>query len=49
MYLPSNIPHGAFLNEEDCKALDIFIGPREDYMQKYRQQNPTATERFAAR
>lgn len=42
IYLPKNIPHGAFIREVDCCAIDIFVPRREDYMEKYRQQNPQA-------
>mgnify|MGYP000250470238 CR=1 FL=1 len=42
IYLPSNVPHGAFLGDVDCKAIDIFCPVREDYMEKYRQQHPDA-------
>ena len=40
IYLPENIPHGAFIREVDCHAIDIFVPRREDYLEKYRQQNP---------
>ncbi|MDI6753537.1 MAG: cupin domain-containing protein [Thermodesulfobacteriota bacterium] len=33
--LPSNIEHGGRLREVDCKVIDIFIPPREDYREKY--------------
>ena len=39
IYLPANIKHGAFIREIDCKAIDIFSPPREDYKQKYFEQN----------
>jgi len=39
IYLPANIRHGAFLREVDCKAIDIFSPPREDYKQKYSEQS----------
>jgi len=39
IYLPANIEHGAFIREVDCKAIDIFSPPREDYKQKYFEQN----------
>jgi quercetin dioxygenase-like cupin family protein len=35
--LPSNIEHGGRLREVDCKVVDIFIPPREDYREKYRK------------
>lgn len=40
IYLPAGIPHGAFILEEDCIAIDIFSPVRSDYMAKYIQQNP---------
>ncbi|MBQ6480509.1 MAG: cupin domain-containing protein, partial [Anaerolineaceae bacterium] len=40
--LPSDVPHGAFINEEDCYAIDLFIGGRPDYIQKFYQQNSEA-------
>ena len=40
IYLPSGIPHGAFLNEEDCYAIDMFVGGRPDYLEKFYKQNP---------
>ncbi|UCD72406.1 MAG: cupin domain-containing protein [Syntrophobacterales bacterium] len=33
--LPSNIEHGAYLREVDCRAIDIFSPPREDFRDKY--------------
>jgi quercetin dioxygenase-like cupin family protein len=39
IYLSANIKHGAFIREIDCKAIDIFSPPREDYKQKYLEQN----------
>lgn len=39
IYLPANIKHGAFIREIDCKAIDIFSPPREDYKQKYFEQS----------
>jgi quercetin dioxygenase-like cupin family protein len=35
--LPSNIEHGGYLREVDCKAIDIFIPPRQDYLEKLRK------------
>lgn len=32
--LPSNIEHGGYLREVDCKAIDIFMPPRQDYLEK---------------
>ena len=40
--LPPNVPHGAFIRDVDCKAIDIFAPARSDYMTKYRNQNPEA-------
>ena len=39
IYLPANIKHGAFIREIDCKAIDIFSPPREDYKQKHSEQS----------
>lgn len=33
--LPSNIEHGAYLREVDCRVIDIFSPPREDFRVKY--------------
>lgn len=38
--LPPNVPHGAFLMEVDCQAIDIFTPPRSDYLEMYQEQNP---------
>lgn len=38
--LPPNVPHGAFLREVDCKAIDIFAPGRSDYANKFREQHP---------
>ena len=46
IYLPANIPHGAFILDVDCKAIDIFCPVREDYMEKFRTQNPDCNEKF---
>jgi gluconolactonase len=35
--LPSNIEHGGYIREVDCKAIDIFVPPRADYAEKLRQ------------
>lgn len=35
--LPSNIEHGGQLREVDCRAIDIFVPPRQDYMEKLRK------------
>jgi len=33
--LPSNIQHGACLREVECRVIDIFSPPRQDYREKY--------------
>ena len=33
--LPSNIEHGGVLYDVDCKVIDIFSPPREDFREKY--------------
>lgn len=40
IHLPSNVPHGAFIRDVDCKAIDIFVSPRKDYIAKFQNQNP---------
>ena len=35
--LPSNIEHGGRIREADCKVIDIFIPPRQDYLEKYQK------------
>jgi quercetin dioxygenase-like cupin family protein len=35
--LPSNVEHGGYIREVDCKAIDIFTPPRQDYLEKYRK------------
>jgi len=42
IHLPSNVPHGAFIRDVDCKAIDIFSPRREDYLEKFRSQNTSA-------
>lgn len=46
IHLPSNIPHGAFIREVDCKAIDIFSPTRNDYARKFREQHPGVDFRF---
>ena len=46
IYLPSNIRHGAFLREVDCRAIDIFSPPRDDYKNKFLTQHPGIPLRF---
>ena len=35
MLLPSNVEHGAYLREVDCRVIDIFSPPREDFREKF--------------
>lgn len=35
--VPSNVEHGAQIHEVDCKAIDIFVPPRQDYLEKLRK------------
>lgn len=42
--LPSNVEHGGYIREVDCKAIDIFTPPRPDYVEKLR-----AAQRQAAK
>ena len=35
--LPSNVLHGGYIREVDCRAIDIFVPPRTDYVEKLRQ------------
>ena len=37
--LPSNIEHGAYTREVDCRVIDIFSPPREDFIKKYKETN----------
>lgn len=39
-FLPSNVKHGAFLRDVDCKVIDIFVPRRTDFLEKFRAQNP---------
>ena len=45
LYLPANVPHGAFI-EEDCRVIDVFCPCREDYMQKFVEQHPDSVTYF---
>ena len=45
LYLPVNVPHGAFI-EEDCRVIDVFCYCREDYMQKLVEQHPYSVTYF---
>ena len=44
--LPPNVPHGAFIREVDCKAIDIFSPCRSDYARKFQEQHPEDELRF---
>jgi quercetin dioxygenase-like cupin family protein len=46
LHLPAGVRHGAFLREVDCKAIDIFAPPREDYAAKFADQHPGGELRF---
>jgi quercetin dioxygenase-like cupin family protein len=35
--LPSNVVHGAYINDEDVHVIDVFGSPRSDYMMKMMQ------------
>jgi len=35
--LPSNIEHGGYIPESGCKAIDIFLPPRTDLLEKLRK------------
>ena len=35
--LPSNIPHGAYIGEVDCRVIDIFAPPRQDLVTKAKE------------
>jgi len=35
MLLPSNVEHGAYLREADCRVIDIFSPPRQDFRDKF--------------
>ena len=48
IHLPPNIPHGAFIRDVDCKAIDIFAPGREDYLDKHREQHPDVPILFRA-
>ena len=37
LILPSNIEHGGYIGEVDCRVIDIFSPPREDYLEKFRK------------
>ena len=43
---PPHVPHGAFIREVDCKAIDIFSPARADYATKFQDQNPGVSMRF---
>ena len=46
IFLPPNTPHGAFIRDVDCRAIDIFVPRREDFLQKQRIQHPEARVMF---
>lgn len=46
IFLPSGIDHGAFIREVDCKAIDIFSPSREDYRDKFFDQNDPSELKF---
>ncbi|MCF7890316.1 cupin domain-containing protein [Candidatus Bipolaricaulota bacterium] len=46
IFLPSGIEHGAFIRDVDCKAIDIFSPPREDYREKFLEQNRSSALKF---
>ena len=35
--LPSNIPHGAYIADVDCRFIDIFAPPRQDLVTKAKE------------
>ena len=35
--LPSNIPHGGYIGEVDCRVIDIFAPPRADLVAKAKE------------
>jgi quercetin dioxygenase-like cupin family protein len=37
LILPSNIVHGGYIGGVDCRVIDIFSPPREDYLEKFRK------------
>lgn len=47
IHLPSGVPHGAFIQDLDCKAIDIFSPPRPDYARKFHDQNRGVTLPFS--
>jgi len=49
IWLPANVKHGGFVRDVDCKIIDIFSPPRNDYEEKYSQQNPGKQLEFKAR
>lgn len=46
IFLPSGIEHGAFIRDVDCRAIDIFSPPREDYQEKFLAQNEPSELKF---
>jgi len=37
IHLPSNIEHGAYIREVDCRVIDIFAPPRADLVEKAKE------------
>jgi gluconolactonase len=46
IWLPSNIKHGGFVRDVDCKIIDVFAPPRSDYREKFLSQNSGAPLKF---
>lgn len=46
IFLPSGTEHGAFIRDVDCKAIDIFSPPRDDYREKFLEQNESSEFKF---
>jgi quercetin dioxygenase-like cupin family protein len=46
IHLPSNIRHGAFIREADCKTIDVFAPARADYAAHFHGQHPRGEMRF---
>jgi quercetin dioxygenase-like cupin family protein len=43
--LPPNVEHGGYIREIDCKAIDIFAPPRQDYLEMHRKAVADARRR----
>jgi len=37
LILPSNIPHGGYIREVNCRVIDIFAPPRADLVRKAKE------------